>query len=438
MIETPVLNNATRSGDDKDSLLRVFRMFNMSDTGRIDHFELLLALKELGITSCLHTTRRVLDSIDLDKSGAIEFEDFCRFFSRARSEFDVKKLLTQEAVRCLEYKESVESGDPNFSRQYKIPTCQKPAERFIFHKEAVTSVNWIDADTFTSTSLDGFISTWTVHNPSAPLYSFKPFDNVFAPIYCHSSVSENQLTYNILGLGKSQGIVACESQNRTVVWKSCTPVPSDIMTVCTVGECIVAGTKDGQCTLFNLNSPAASSLSTKQGQVIQSVSPVSPTSVAIGYHSGLVDIVDIRSHSIVSQFEGCLGKLNALTTFNAFIFTGGDDFIVRKFDLRKVADPEKFLGHSSGITALKIAHKDQRLLSGSADGSVRVWELRKPVNQSAVKFQDTGSDASMLVCASTRALIGHTQAIKCISVNESEPNGKVITGSLDASINYYS
>ncbi len=424
--------------DGKNDLFRVFRLFNMSDTGRIDHFELLLALKELGVTSCLHTTRRILESIDLDKSGAIEFEDFCQFFAKARSEDEVKRLLTEEAIRCLEYKETAESGDPNFARQYKTPSCQKPLSRYSFHRETVTGLSWVDSSHFISTSLDGFICKWNHLDTSAPTNSFKPLGEVSAPIYSHCVHGDPATGHHIIGMGAGHGLAVVALPTASVKWK--TPIDSDIMSVCSLGpNAAVTGTKNGRCTLFDLQTSSLTHLLVKDTQVIQSVHAISPSTIAVGFHSGFVDILDIRSPSTSSlQFEGCMGKLNSVIPHNNHIFTGGDDFIIRKFDLRKIGrdDPEKFLGHSSAITALQIAKNDQRLFSGSSDGSVRVWELTSSV-PATVKFQDSPGDASVLISASTRALVGHSQAVKCISVDETEPNGKVITGSIDTSVNCY-
>ena len=433
-----------QTAEEKNELLRVFRLFNMSDTGRIDHFELLLALQELGVTSCLHTTRRILESIDLDKSGAIEFEDFCQFFAKARSEDEVRKLLTEEALRCLQYKENADSGDPNFARQYKIPSCQKPSTRFMFHKETVTGLAWLRLDHFVSTSLDGFIYKWNIHNPSTPNSSWKPLGEISAPIYSHCVHPKSITSHHVLGFGDGHGIALFDTDSGSVKWRS--PIMhSDIMSVCCPDpNSVVAGTKDGKCVMFDIQASSSETrLFTKEAQVIQCVQPISPTTIAVGFHSGFVHIVDTRNPSAKAyEFEGCLGKLNSITSLNNFIFTGGDDLIVRKFDIRNLDahDPEKFLGHSSPITSLHVAKNDQRMYSGSSDGSVRVWELSKPSAPTApatVKFQDCPGDSSVLISASTRALIGHTQAVKCITVNETEPNGGVLTGSIDTTINYY-
>ena len=431
------LDHVDARRDISSELMKVFKLYNVSASGSIDHFELLLALKELGITSCLYTTRRILESIDIDQSGAIEFGDFCEFFEKASSEAEVKKLLTDEAVRCLEYKATAESGDPNFARHYKIPVCQKPVSRYAFHNDVISGISWLDNEHFLATSLDGYVSQWRIDDPLTPLHSFKPLGpDSSAPIYSHTA-SDSKIC---MGLGNAQGFILLDQDSRQITFQS---PPGDIMSVCAPDTNIfVTGSKDGHVSLFDATSTSITPILTRPSQVVQSVCAMSPSQVAVGFHSGYIDIVDIRSRQVVSHFEGCLGKLNAMACLESSsnLFTGGDDFIVRKFDTRMKLDScEIFLGHSSPITALQIANGDKRLLSGSADGSVRVWDLggkSAVAGGPLVKFHDTPSPDHSHVAAS-RSLIGHTQAVKCISVNEFEPNGAILTGSIDTSINCF-
>eukprot|EP01112_Ceratiomyxa_fruticulosa_P020918 TRINITY_DN725_c0_g1_i1.p1 TRINITY_DN725_c0_g1~~TRINITY_DN725_c0_g1_i1.p1 ORF type:complete len:318 (+),score=68.18 TRINITY_DN725_c0_g1_i1:565-1518(+) len=59
------------------------------------------------------------------------------------------------------------------------------------------------------------------------------------------------------------------------------------------------------------------------------------------------------------------------------IITGGQDKILRIFDLEKADDPQLLEGHQGAVkTALWASHNENLVFSGGADEVIRVWDLR--------------------------------------------------------------
>jgi WD40 repeat protein len=438
----------TKHGSEDELLRSVFRMFNVSANGRIDHSELLMALKELGISSCLYTTRRILETIDVDNSGAIEFDDFRQFFHKAKNEDEVKELLSAEVLRCIDYKSKAESGDANFIRSYKLPSTRKPMGRYPHHIDVVTGISVLTLPIFISTSLDGEIGLWDLESCDL-LSSYFPTETKL-PIYAHCLFGENDQTLIAMGFGNNGGIRIMDI-NTHMITSQC--LNGDTVTCISKygSHGLIAGTSSGRVSLikdvYDSSSLKPITLHGDSHGVVQSVCACESGLVAAGYHSGIVVVVDPRNPvSVVSRFEGCLGKLNCMCSFGNNLYIGGDDFIIRQFDISQHTNEPiaKFLGHSSPITTL-VVDDGEYLFSGSCDGSVRVWSLSctkasvHPKSPS-VKFQVDQSPPTTRPSThndALYALIGHNQSIQAISVISEGSRIAVLTGSSDMNILRY-
>jgi WD40 repeat protein len=424
-------------------LQRVFENFDINREGHVDLGTLVLVLKELGITSCIYTARRLLETLDINQSGLVEFDDFKAFFEKASDFNEVRSLLSKEALKFVNYKEGAESGDPNFSVKYRIPHCHKPKVHHVFHSDVVQGVVWVGAEVFVSGSLDGKLAVW---------------EGSIRPSLVHSLIGTS--IYTICKVPDCDAIITGHSESDTplnlVNYRT-----GDILThfkgtegaAVTTTDCaknhIVAGLKTGKGILYDLVCAEPVGVFRPAGELVECVSILRET-VATADHLGRVSLYDIRCKPCTSlmDFEGSLSRLACLKWTSEFdLLTGGDDYIIRRFDVRKVKPTGGavgcLLGHSSPITSLtNIGYRT--IFSGSTDGSVRVWEIENIQNRRGtnVKFVSASPEESpdMDDSISARcALIGHAQAVKGISVRKASGSAlEVLSCSSDTTVNEYS
>ena len=92
--------------------------------------------------------------------------------------------------------------------------------------------------------------------------------------------------------------------------------------------------------------------------------------------------------------------------------SGSADATLRLWDVEKGAASQCFEGHSQGVTGLAFTPDGQRIVSGSADATLRCW--------------DVGSGAQV------HCFTGHTAAVKCVALS---PTGRrALSGSVDRTV----
>ena len=89
----------------------------------------------------------------------------------------------------------------------------------------------------------------------------------------------------------------------------------------------------------------------------------------------------INTHSLISQPNNIIGDLNIITATTLYcccsqgcIITGCQDSNIRIFDLEGILRTT-LQGHAKGVISFSWTPTSNRLLSGSWDGTARVWDL---------------------------------------------------------------
>jgi calmodulin len=86
---------------DEDDFLDAFRVFDLNGDGRITDKELNYVLKELGIKMNKKDIEKMINELDKDKNGTIEYSEFVQMMtmpaSREADEFELR-----EAFRCID------------------------------------------------------------------------------------------------------------------------------------------------------------------------------------------------------------------------------------------------------------------------------------------------------------------------------------------------
>ncbi|NES81263.1 MAG: protein kinase, partial [Moorea sp. SIO2B7] len=118
--------------------------------------------------------------------------------------------------------------------------------------------------------------------------------------------------------------------------------------------------------------------------------------------------------SVVNNLTGHLSYVNSLLISHdgQKLISGSADKKIKVWDLATGAEIRTLIGHSSFVNALFISHDGQTLVSGSADKTIKLWNL------------NTGAEI--------RTLRGHSNAINALAI--SHDGQKLISGSADKTI----
>lgn len=123
----------------------------------------------------------------------------------------------------------------------------------------------------------------------------------------------------------------------------------------------------------------------------------SPSQIVSGGLDKSIAVWDIERHLKINDFKDSTnerGSVYALARLPNIISSGGPEGIIRLFDTRSVSPITKFIGHQGNIKLLKL--KNDYMLSGSADSTVKLWCLR--TNRALRTFDMHDSSVWSLEC----------------------------------------
>jgi len=91
-----------------------------------------------------------------------------------------------------------------------------------------------------------------------------------------------------------------------------------------------------------------------------------------------IQIWEVKQLHILKKLEN-FSTINAiiLTNDENSIVTGGDDTLLRVWDVNSLLQTACLEGHSKPILVIKGFHENDHVVSGSADNTIRIWDLNK-------------------------------------------------------------
>jgi WD40 repeat protein/Tfp pilus assembly protein PilF len=104
-----------------------------------------------------------------------------------------------------------------------------------------------------------------------------------------------------------------------------------------------------------------------------SVSP-DATRVAAASADGTVRVHELATGNAVHELKHARRVLSVAVT-SRHVLTGGDDGLVRVFDLQSGRELRTLAGHQKAVGKLAVASDGQTVASGSDDGTVKVWAI---------------------------------------------------------------
>jgi F-box and WD-40 domain protein CDC4 len=158
-----------------------------------------------------------------------------------------------------------------------------------------------------------------------------------------------------------------------------------------------------------------------------------------------INVYDTKTGALRSRLEGHEGGVWALQYEGNTLVSGSTDRSVRVWDIEKGRCTQVFQGHTSTVRCLVILKptkigetldgkpiimpKEEMIITGSRDSTLRVWKLPKPGDRSIMQ---TGSSAAGDLDNPyfVRALTGHHHSVRAIAAH----GDTLVSGSYDCTV----
>lgn len=157
-----------------------------------------------------------------------------------------------------------------------------------------------------------------------------------------------------------------------------------------------------------------------------------------------INVYDTRTGALRSRLEGHEGGVWALQYEGNTLVSGSTDRSVRVWDIEKGKCTQVFQGHTSTVRCLVILKptqigetldgqpilmpKEELIITGSRDSTLRVWKLPKPGDRSIIQAGASSNDHDNPYFI--RALTGHHHSVRAIAAH----GDTLVSGSYDCTV----
>ncbi|CAO2655936.1 Nn.00g047390.m01.CDS01 [Neocucurbitaria sp. VM-36] len=157
-----------------------------------------------------------------------------------------------------------------------------------------------------------------------------------------------------------------------------------------------------------------------------------------------INVYDTKSGALRSRLEGHEGGVWALQYEGNTLVSGSTDRSVRVWDIEKGKCTQVFQGHTSTVRCLVILKptqigetldgqpimmpKEELIITGSRDSTLRVWKLPKPGDRSIMQTGASSNDHDNPYFI--RALTGHHHSVRAIAAH----GDTLVSGSYDCTV----
>ncbi|KAJ4371554.1 SCF ubiquitin ligase complex subunit cdc4 [Neocucurbitaria cava] len=157
-----------------------------------------------------------------------------------------------------------------------------------------------------------------------------------------------------------------------------------------------------------------------------------------------INVYDTKTGALRSRLEGHEGGVWALQYEGNTLVSGSTDRSVRVWDIEKGKCTQVFQGHTSTVRCLVILKptqigetldgqpimmpKEELIITGSRDSTLRVWKLPKPGDRSIMQTGASSNDHDNPYFI--RALTGHHHSVRAIAAH----GDTLVSGSYDATV----
>jgi WD40 repeat protein/serine/threonine protein kinase len=157
------------------------------------------------------------------------------------------------------------------------------------------------------------------------------------------------------------------------------------------GQTLLSGSEDGYVVAWDVTGRAPPRRFPMHTSAVAGLAllPGGERAASAGWDGGL-RLWKIETGEVILQ-QGQRGKLHSVASIGGgLLLTGGDDGSLRIYDSQARREPLELRGHTQIVRSLAFVDSGQALLSASADGIARLWNLASGMTTAA--FERTTDD----------------------------------------------
>ena len=118
-----------------------------------------------------------------------------------------------------------------------------------------------------------------------------------------------------------------------------------------------------------------------------------------GNGESIISLWDIETGEIVKTFKKQAQAAYTVKMLGRDIISGGKECLIKRLDALSGEVVATFIGHKSVVSSVAYNQEMCRIVSGSNDKTVRIWDTRRP-------------DKAL------QCLKGHSQTVCCVVIND--------------------
>ncbi|CRG99921.1 conserved Plasmodium protein, unknown function [Plasmodium relictum] len=318
--------------------------------------------------------------------------------------------------------------------EHKLPSNIKPTWSFKGHNNSIEGIHVINESKFVTVSHDCFVSLWNIENR-------KNLRNIKLdyPILCSSY--NNKKKYLCVGMtNKNNNICLIDIEKNKIIENFASKCNSIFCINYFDEDKVTYGCKDGSICLMDLNKKKNIYRYEELGDCLNCCTYNMNHKMHIfSTHKGNVLFFDFRHTSPVHQNNNLHSKysINSLFSYNNYLYSGGSDCLIKKFDLRFLDERkplEIYIGHTSPIRFISFSDNFLHFCSSSDNGSIKMWETNhniEKVNKISASLITPSIIPSLTENMTTRLQDNRSRKI---GKNFLELNKKILSSSRSSSI----
>jgi len=395
-----VSSSAPMSDDGEEQLLHVFRRIDLHNNGKVRLEEIVPVAKDLGIRCSKNTLKKVFQRVDPDGVGTIDLEKFKTLYAQVSTPERVKALLPEASASFLDYRNSVEQ-DPSFAKHFPMPQSFAATLKYQKHFHAtVEAVRWVADGSFLAATSEGKLVVYdTGNHEDVPVKKC----NIGSSLYCMDAFAGGRGV--LVGLGKKKDNLLLWNMAEEQVLQRFTQ-DGPIFSCCLGKEVAIAGSNAGHIAMHDIETAACVASWPLHEAHVTSLKMEQDGQRAISTsRDGQVVVFDLNNAStascVICKLEDAAAAYavcDALWCGQYEILTGGDDFCVKRWDIRKpgAAPLSRYMGHTSCVRSLAISPDKKLFVSGATDSSIRLWAL-SPADVRGALTTESGASSTDLI-----------------------------------------
>ena len=149
-----------------------------------------------------------------------------------------------------------------------------------------------------------------------------------------------------------------------------------------------------------------------------------------GFQDGTIGVWDFGTGQFLYSIKGHAGSVNAIvvTSDGRYAISASGDSTVKVWNLQTYQLVDSFEKHTESVNAVAVTSNGQRGISGDSDGTIKVWNLKTAELLYSLQHQTWSLENN----SRSRFQDGHTDFVNALAITRD--GGRLVSGSRDRTI----